>query len=120
MIPVVNHGRRTGNPEPGLLRHVLFLVITLLFHLSTVAYIFYMYVICHNYIISYLYYLTTFQIHNGVDKVLRCYSKVDAPQSVSGLNDSPVHGEQGAQSPGLLISPVNHLAGSYGIKYPFK
>lgn len=22
MIPVVNHGRRTGNPEPGLLRHV--------------------------------------------------------------------------------------------------
>ncbi|CRL25183.1 unnamed protein product [Penicillium camemberti] len=50
MIPVVNHGRRTGNPEPGLLRHVRSII--------------------------------------------------------------SVHGEQGAQSPGLLISPVNHLAGS--------
>lgn len=49
-----------------------------------------------------------------------CHLQVDALQSVSGLNDSPVHGEPGAQSPGLLISPVNHLAGSYGIKYPFK
>lgn len=38
MIPVVNHGRRTGNPEPGLLRHVLFLVITIPFHLSSVGY----------------------------------------------------------------------------------
>lgn len=37
-------------------------------------------------------------------------------QSVSELNDSLAHAEEpGAQSPGLLISPNNHLLGSHGM-----
>ena len=70
MIPVVNHGRRTGNPEPGLLRHVLFLVITIPFHLSVGDSLHE----CCNYDYKLLYilfvlpynYICTFQIHYGV------------------------------------------------------
>lgn len=102
MIPVVNHGRKTGNPEPGLLRHVLFRVFTIPFRMFTgILYMFY--------IVILLYTTISIYIPNSPS------SKVDAPQSVSGLNDRPVHGEQGAQSPGLLISPDNHRAGSHGM-----
>lgn len=104
MIPVANHGRKTGNPESGLLRHVLFLVFTIPFRLSTVA---------HFYMFHVVFLIVRYNANSKLTSRSVCQS--GCRSKCIWIKRQPSTRGARRPKPWVADQPDDHLAGSHGM-----